>query len=61
MNIEERIMLAYSYIGKEVGGYGKVQAITIYGENHYGDRISFCFKDGDEWSEAAMSECLKEV
>ena len=60
MNHEERITLACSYIGKEAGGYGKVAAITIYGKDHYGDRISFCFNDGKEWSETAMSDCIKE-
>lgn len=58
MDFKEYIMLAYSNIGNEIEGYGKVEAITIYGKSHYGDRISFCFKDGEEWSEASVSECL---
>jgi hypothetical protein len=58
MTFEEYMMLAYSHIGKEIEGYGKVEAITIYGNSHYGDRISFCFKDGKEWSETSASEFM---
>ena len=58
MTFEKYIMLAYSHIGKEIEGYGKVEAVTIYGSNHYGDRISFCFKDRNEWSEVSVSECM---
>jgi hypothetical protein len=53
------LLLAYSYIGENIDGYGKVNAITIYEEDHCGDRISFCFRDeNNEWSETEMSKCI---
>ena len=58
MTFEQYILFAYSHIGKDIDGYGEVKAITIYGKDHYGDRISFCFKDGEEWNETSASECL---
>lgn len=42
MNFEEYIMIAYSYLGKEINGYGKVEAITIYGENHLNTTVEMC-------------------
>lgn len=58
MTFAEYVMLAYSHIGREIDGYGEVKTITIYGKDRYGDRISFCFKDGNEWSETSASECM---
>lgn len=58
MSFEEYIMAAYSYLGKNIKGYGDVEAITIYNENHFDDRISFCFKDKDGWNEASAWGCM---
>ena len=57
-SFERYVLYACSFIGHEIDAYGKVEAITIYGEHHYVDRISFCFKDGDEWSETSARECI---